>query len=229
MFADETNFTKRRLIFLLFTKRLSQCSTSSKQTLWNGDSVVCDVTATIWSSPSSLSAKYSQVPYLTIFRSDYSSLVRTNGKQLCSWLKQLSIIPSEWTFRSKINTQDSGFLCTSLKKVLCYIYTRYAPALFILLWLIRWRAFFVSFRHFSKCCTLLCLSCRPGKEKGREKHLKVEKWGQFTKRSNTILQQSHNYHTQNILNKKKNSQSVYKSTVHFKKFCCAGLNKQITK
>ena len=29
--------------------------------------------------------------------------------------------------------------------------------------------------------------------------------------------------------RKKNSQSVYKSTVHFKKFCCAGLNKQITK
>lgn len=99
----------------------------------------------------------------------------------------------EWTFHSKINTQDSGFLCTSLKKFLCYIYTRYTPALFILLWLIRWRAFFVSFRHFSKCCTLLCLSCRPGKKKGREKHLKVEKWGQFTKRSNTKLQQSHNY------------------------------------
>ena len=80
----------------------------------------------------------------------------------------------EWTFHSKINTQDSGFLCTSLKKVLCYIYTRYAQALFILLWLICWRAFFVSFRHFSKCCTLLCLSCRPGKEKGRENTLKLK-------------------------------------------------------
>ena len=130
--------------------------------------------------------------------------VRTESSCVVDWSRAaLHYSIWEWTFHSKINTQDSGFLCTSLKKFLCYIYTRYAPARFILLWLIRWRAFFVSFRHFSKCCTLLCLSCRPGKKKGREKHLKVEKWGQFTKRSNTKLQQSHNYHTQNILNKKK--------------------------
>lgn len=68
----------------------------------------------------------------------------------------------------KINTRvASSFVHWSLRvlftrsTILHFYKHRLTAVPFILMLMIRWTAFSVSFRHFSRCCTLPCLSCRP--------------------------------------------------------------------
>ena len=68
----------------------------------------------------------------------------------------------------KINTRAaSSFVHWSLRvlftrsAILHFYKHRLIAVSFILMLMIRWTAFSVSFRHFSRCYTLLCLSCRP--------------------------------------------------------------------
>ena len=68
----------------------------------------------------------------------------------------------------KINTRvASSFVHWSLRvlfirsTILHFYKHRLIAVPFILMLMIRWTAFSVSFRHFSRCYTLLCLSCRP--------------------------------------------------------------------